>query len=365
MSQELHNLLASQAMDGVLDSEGSFTIDLERSRRKSHKFGAENQDKAILKLISVVLARNPLRLDLVLKKESLTIQASGADPLLQDARTLGGDFGSALWSCHYSGFPEIYCRLRGQCLRLSDDGVHDLADRWGGAHQSVVVELVFQKIGGGFWESFRSLLKTRGISTITLQRSLRFARTPIYLDQRTLNSPTENGEGKLALELYLTGADGTENAEISYLSQNARRARFTVNKDHKFGEENSWTTFCKVQIPAEKQPFGVTRPSWLTVKNLSVLAHLWVPVSTKGQSMIVLIQNGIIVGTRPFPVPGVVSANGLDTDITGLAVVENTKLERLESYLQASVARACRQALKLSPPSPYSPAISRAMSDLT
>lgn len=351
MSQELRNLLAAQALDGVLESEGSFTIDLERARTKSHRFGAENQDKAILKLLMVILERDPLRLDLIVGKNSLKVKATGADPLLNEARTLGGDFGSALWSCHYSGFSEIHCRVRGQCLKLDSEGVGELTDLWVGEHHSVLVELFYQKGGAGFWDSFRSLIRGRGLSTVTLQRNLRFARTPIFLDNLALNAPTENGKGKLALELFLTGADGTERAEISHLSQKQRRAKHSFIKERKFGEEASWTTFCKVQYPAEKRPFGVTRESWLTVKSSSVLAHLWVPVSSKGPFMITLVRHGVIAGTRLFPIPGVVSAHGLDTDITGLEIVDNSKLEKLESYLLETLSRASRSARSLTPPS--------------
>lgn len=347
MSKEIRELLSAHSQEGTLESEGSFTVDIERARSKSHRFGAENQDKALLCLLMAVLKYDPQSLDLRLSSKSLKIMARGAERLLDDVRTLGGELGSALWSCHYSGFSCIHCEIRGQSLKLDQAGVSELQDPQVDDHRTVSLELFYEQSSAGFWDGFRALIRGRGLSTVTLQRHLRYARIPIHLDSLALNAPTENGKGRLAFELFLTGTDGTESAEVSHLSQNRRNALHAYVKEQKLQEGSSWDTFCKIQRPADKRRFGLTRESWLTVKNPSVLAHLWLPIGTKGPSAITLVQHGVVVGTRPFPVPGVVSAHGLDTDLTGLEIVMNSKLEELEKYLHESVSRTCRALRRL------------------
>lgn len=360
MSQEIQNLLTAQSEGGVLEGEGSFSIDLERARAKSHRFGAENQDKALLKLMMAVLATQPSGVDIKMGKELLTVQVRGAQQLLGDARTLGGELGEALWSCHFSGFSKISCLLRGQCLEISNDGIQENKERAFDSHHTVMIELVYQKSEAGLWETMKTLLRGRSRSAFAFQQELRFAPQPVTLDARAVNSATAPGNQRLALELFLTGSEHTGAAEISSLAQNLHQPRYSLIKDRKFTEEGSWSTYCKIQRPASKKPFGLRCESWLTVKEHSLLAHLWVPletlpsvfgrVRTGDSGRLTLVKHGVVIAEMAFPVYGVVSAHGLDTDITGLQVVSNKKLEALHTYLKDTLQRSYRKTRDLKPP---------------
>lgn len=353
-------MLAAQSEEGVLESEGSFSIDLERARAKSHRFGAENQDKALLKLMMAVLATQPSGVDIKMGKDLLTFEVRGAQRLIGDARTLGGELGEALWSCHFSGFSRIACMLRGQCLEISNNGIQENKERAFDSHHTVVVELVYEKSEAGLWETMKTLLRGRSRSAFAFQQELRFAPLPVTLDARAVNTASAPADRKLALELFLTGSEQTGAAEISSLAQNLHQPRYSLIKNRKFTEEGSWSTYCKFQRPASKKPFGLRCESWLTVKEHSLLGHLWVPLETLPtvfgggrnwkSGRLTLVKHGVVVGEMAFPVCGVVSAHGLDTDITGLQVVSNKKLEALDAYLKDALQRCYRKTRDLKPP---------------
>ena len=73
-------------------------------------------------------------------------------------------------------------------------------------------------------------------------------------------------------------------------------------------------------------------------------------MSKLGKPTLTLVKNGVIVGERPFFIPAVSSAGGLDLDASGLAVVENKKLEELEEYLRYSATREWKRVQMLNLP---------------
>ncbi|MCA9794284.1 MAG: hypothetical protein KC910_20900, partial [Candidatus Eremiobacteraeota bacterium] len=68
------------------------------------------------------------------------------------------------------------------------------------------------------------------------------------------------------------------------------------------------------------------------------------------------VAHGVVVAEETLPHPiglnAVVSAAGLDTDLSGLKLVDNVKKERLQSYLERVLERALDQLLAIEPHPP-------------
>lgn len=341
----IERLLDEQRDEGTVESAGTFMVNLEQAKKKSLRFGAESPDKAILKLAQALVCGTPSFIDIKLKSDRLTVEVDGAHRLLKDVKFLQGDLGRALWSCVYSGFLSVRATIRGHSWLLQKSGVEEGETKPNEvSSDTLVFELRFA-VPSGFWGNIRALIRGRNTATFALSSHLRHCPVPTKLDSRLLNA--SQYRPKAALDIFLTGSNATLSEEICPLYLNSVKGQFTFIKDRRFGSErNDHTTSVKVTRPARATRFGF-KNSWRTLREGSLLAHLWVPRSKMSNPKLLLIKNGVLVGERPFLIPAVASAGGLDLDASGLAVVENKKLEELETYLRYSATREWKRVREL------------------
>lgn len=351
MATELEKLLEQHLHEGELESHGSFTVDLEQARAKSQRFGQENPEKAVLRLVQVIISTVPERVDLKLNSNRLIIKVSGAQAVRADLKELRGDLGTSLWSCVYSGFPEVKVYTSNHAWRLQEGGVEEVDAQSSHHHNTVLMVLEMEQPESGFWGALRNLVRGRHSVSFAMGQHLQYAPVPVFLDSRSLVSSNYRHYRKAALEVFLTGSPQTAPAEISSLGMQMCRPLHSYRKTQSLrSPEHGHYTFLEVQRPAQPKPFGIRSKSWITVRENSVLAHLWVPLGSGDKPQLVLVKHGVVVGVKDFPFCAVASAHGLDTDATGLAVVENRKFEELKDHLLYSLKREVKRARSLHPP---------------
>jgi hypothetical protein len=346
-SNDLERFLGGQLVEGELESQGSFTVDLERARSKLIRFGVESPDKALLKLVQAIVLGRPSLIDIKMTADRIVVYADGADRLSKDIKFLQGELGAALWSCVYSGFPEVKAAIPGRAWALQESGVQEAEPGGLGRGDTLSVELSFQA-PKGFWENLRSRMRGRNTTAFALVSHLQYCPIHTRLDHRSLNTSQYKRCGRTALDVFLTGSKSTLPHEVFSGAVKETKAKHSFVKDRRFeSQAHDCNSFVAVHQPARTRLFGISSESWITVKQDSLLAHLWIPQdASKAPTTLTYVKNGVVVGVRPFEVDGITSASGIDLDASGLAIVENSKLEEFEEYLTHSVERGQRMLKK-------------------
>jgi len=342
MPNGLERFLGEHLSDGEIVSEGSFTVNLEQARGKLIRFGVENPEKALLKLIQSFVAGCPCLIDIKMSSQSITIHVSRTDRLAKDLKFLTGSLGAALWSCVYSGFPQVNVAVANRAWTLEESGVQEANSAEFGVTAMLSVQLNFQT-PKGFWQNLRARVKGRSTIAFSLSQYLRHCPVRIRLDQRDLRVAHYKTRGKTTLDLFLTGSPRTLSSEITNGNIAKLRTKYTFHKKQRFDSKiHDWNTFAAFFHPADPRLFKIASASWVTVKKDSILAHLRTLSSREKSGRLTYVQNGVVVGVRPFLANGVTSANGVDLDASGLALVINQKLEKFEEYLAYEFNRSVR-----------------------
>lgn len=346
MSDNLQKLLDDRLGEGRLDSEGCFMIDLDQARRKVARYGLDGPDKGLLRLAQCAVAAGATRLEIIIAADTLTLQALGSERLQSQADQLSEPLSIALWSCLHSGFESIEIASTSKTNILLPDGLQQGRRR---NIQPGVTRFEFKRaVSKNFWTSMKMLIAGRSHDTAVLGDRLRYSPIPVTLDSRRIDLLPYSNSSKRVVDIFLTGGEATQIHEIGAAGAKNAVAQHTFRMHHYFQRPDSdWNTNIAFFRPAQAIQFGLMS-SWRTIRDESVLAHLWIPKSG-GATNLVLVKLGVVVGRVESPICGVASAAGLDLDASGLAVVGNSKLDRFLQYLTFALTKEWKNidALKL------------------
>ncbi len=344
MKKELRNLVEERRGEGSQDSSGDFTLDHGLAVEKMVEYGLDTPEKGLLKLVQLGVRAGAKSVDLRLKRHRLELRLPGLDTskleleTLDQAAQLDPDhLGLALRAALRTGFDDGYLTSDSLAWHLEPGGfIACTPIPVGGG-----IRLVLNRAApGSFWTRLKRWLRGRCLNHSLLWNSLALCPVPVKLDAVAVNgSPIK---GKCYLELTLTAPRRYEPFGVYGVTGRSCRDRWVAG-DYSRGHRN-WDTLHRQYVGAKPSWFGFERSSrWKTDPQATCLAHLWVPTAPRAEGRLLLVADGVLVGEHPWPntigVSGVVSAEGLDLDLSGLAVIDNSKLDVLKRRLEKTARK--------------------------
>ncbi len=342
----LEEFLANQTAEGSLDSSGSFTISAEQARRKMAESGLDSSLKGLLKLVQLGVESSCRSIKITLGKDDIAFTFQ--DPcrgLLEDC-TLGEELQGALLACVYSGFAHATYQTETIAWRLHRDRVEPFPAK----SPSGVVRVVLRRWSpSGFWEALRHNLAGRTEDYTKFLSYLGYCPIPLELDgARPVTE--DRSMGVRALDLRLRGPGDLRYAGVRLpFGESTCVVRLQDDRTIAPPEYPAWEVFAAVDKLAEKRLFGGALPAWTDSQSpgQADLGLLYSPLDVLPGGIIDVVEKGVLVGRLPWPhqghLSGVISCLGLDTDLSGLALVHNSKTTDLLAYLRDEVADAAKR----------------------
>lgn len=319
MSDELEQFLSSSSQAGETDSEGAFTVNLEAARAKMAKFQLADPHYFILKLVQAgVLASRGMKITLTI--DGWQIDFFDWFPGITLEKIRERLLSAAFTSCE-TALDHLTIALN-TLMTLVPKGMN-LCQKIEGAHGTAVLNLDSEmqiRTSPGFWE--RSSLelfvpRSSNISAPTIDELVRercgFAPISIRL----------NGDPVLPKLPHTSGAHRDiffrHNKELAQGRTLGPRPAFEVQ-----GKNVPEAEFC---------------------------ADLRLTVDLSSQAQIWLCKAGVLLDRKTFDlgVPGltgVVEADHLDTDLTGVQFLLNDKAEELVKWLTPLAHKVLDSAIK-------------------
>jgi hypothetical protein len=342
----LEEFLAHQASEGALESRGAFTISASEARRKMSQSGLDSGQKGLLKLVQLGVDSQCASLKVSLGADNITFTYQDPVRGLLDDHYLGEELQSALLACVYSGFAHATFQTDRFAWRLHKEKIEPISDRMESPGAVRVVLRRWQP--SGFWDALRHSLAGRTEDYTTFLSHLGYCPIPLELDGARPFTETRT-EGARALELRLWGPSGLRHSGVrtpfddsSYLVRHSEFGGLVPNAD------KVWTTFGLVEKVAESRFFAPELPAWAEAPGppLTALGLLYTPLDWPQGGLIDVVEKGVLVGRLSWPfeghVSGVISCLGMDTDLSGLALVHNRKTTEMLDYLGSEVVNAAK-----------------------
>ena len=344
----LEEFLNQQYQDGHKDSQGNFTISDSAARRKMVESGLDTAEKGLLRLVQ-------LGVDSLCQDIKVTILADGvrfhfAYPsrgLLDDPK-VGEDLQNAILACVYSGFDYAVFTNFNKSWRFTKKEISRI-DRGLEPVGVIIIELLQDSKPKGFWDQMRWLLTTRTQNYLTFLSHLGYC--PISLDLDGTKPSTESRtEAGRALEIQLMAPSYLAAQSIKTPFQDSRCVLHFSDDYAKARMENAptWDTYARF----EQFDHILCGPEHKDVEDLQkpvCLGHLYASLSPYRGGFIDVVSLGVLVGRLAWrgagSVSGVISLGILDTDLSGLALVHNNKVEVVLDSLQHEVKVAAEAAL--------------------
>lgn len=331
---ELQSLLDKAQWSGELQSEGEFTLDPLERARKLAEFGLESPLHCVLKLIQLLVRGGCSGLSLSLGSTTIDLCFQGYPCSKLLPSRWSEDWKTALLSCGRAGVKAVYLSSDELAWKFENQRVRRYKPRQLGVSRLFLT----REQSTGLWGRLTGA-GTRGEARWS-RRALRACPIPLALDGRLINS-VGPGEGKCALQLHLTGPTSTLSWGIWNSTPPREEVQFTdgFNVGQRDGDFHTvlasrWPARVEAFASCELLPAGPE-------KGGSTLGHLWLPMKPRGKSVLCFVKSGVVVGTEAWDpgwaTCGVVSAEGLDTDLSGLALVKNERYERFLKYLKREV----------------------------
>ena len=344
MTQKIDDLLSIQRAEGVFQSAGEFLVDLESARKKVSQFGLEKPGLGLLKLAQFSIQNGAQGLRFQMGRDTLTCELDWGE-IDQDFLELPEALQIVVWSCLQDAFKSCKVESGAQSWTFCGKQVeHSEVPRLKKNHLRLSFE---RNVPSGFWWRLKMLLAGRvGVASLLSER-LHYAPIPVTLDRWRLNCPNWK-RSQSALILFVTGSEQSLAQEITAFGRNEFGAKYLFHEENLLRtEENHWSNHCSFFEPGAPNLFGVDDTPWTTIRKDSHLARLWLPSRVEREPRITLVKDGVVVGEIAFATNGVVSAGGLDMDLSGLRVVQNQKLDKLVGYLHRKLERAVDRFRKL------------------
>lgn len=354
--KKLESWLDSHRTEGQLVEEGDFTISAEEALRKVAQFGLESPEKGLLRLAQLSITGGCRDLDLSMGRSSVTLHLSNISREVADLEQLSdqlrlesNNFGLALLACLHSGFRVGHLVKDELVWKFDQDGFH--RSRLKEPESSgITIELQREK-PSGFWNRLRHLLRRRCLDYKYLRENLNHSPRPVKLDGSLLDGDSRPRR-KLLYELFLEGPEQMSAQSIARPSE--RDCRYLYEKRARKNSGWAWQTYERSSQKADLKHFDGPKSKWKRGKDSVLLAHLWIPALVHGISEIHFVSDGVVIGTAQanlkLPLCGVVSASGLDRDLSCLELVHNEKLTELLEYLTEAVEKRLRDLCRAKNP---------------
>jgi hypothetical protein len=347
----LEEFLAEQSSAGHRESTGCFTISVAEARRKMVQSGLDTAEKGLLRLVQLGVDSLCSSIDIKLLQEKVQFWFHTPSRGLLDDPTVGEDLQSAVLACMYSGFHYATFTSRGSTWHFDRASIAPAATE-PCPEGTIKIELG-RKIPAGFWESLRTLLQARTDNYLTFLGHLGFC--PIRLEVDGVRPVTEyRTQGSRALELHFKGPASVAHLGVRVPFETSLACvKFDGTAQSVRRMTAKWETFSHFEIPAPASLLPSLDPDE-NVPGLEASSHLgmcYVSFDELDGGFIDVVQSGVWVGRLhwrfPGNVSGVVTCTGLDTDLSGLALVHNQKAEQRLAYLRAEIQKAATKTMGL------------------
>lgn len=345
----LEDFLAQEFAVGSLDSRGSFTISAEQARQKMAQSGLDTRQKGLLKLVQLGVDSLCDSIAIRLDKDEITfIYQDPGRGLLED-RTLSEDLQAALLACVYSGFRHATYETTTLAWRLHKDFIEPVRSR---LYREGAVRVVLRRwTPSGFWEKLRHLLADRTEDYTTFLSYLGYCPIPLQLDGARPFTESRS-VGTRALDLRLLGPPGLSHSGVRIpFADDAYVVRHSPFAGPPPTEGKAWLTFGLVERRVDKRHFRPDLPAWSESEGPvgAPLGLLYSPLHVPPGGFIDVVEKGVLVGRLKWPyaghVSGVLSCLGLDTDLSGLALIENSRATETLAYLRDEIASSAAALL--------------------
>lgn len=343
----LEDFLAQQRSEGHRDSSGSFTISAAEAKRKLVQSGLDTAERGLLKLVQLGVDSLCQSIDIKLLEEKVQFWFHQPARGLLDDPDIGEDLQCSLLACVYSGFDYAAFTLRGQTYRFDRESISPIAPQRC-PEDTIKLELG-REAPAGFWASLRALTKARTNDYLTFLGHLGFCPIPLQVDG--VRPTTEyRSQGSRALDILLKGPN--------HLAHLGVRVPFEgVPVGFEFDDQSSrgtatsavdsWESFARFNKLAPAPVAGASFQE--NDKMSSVFGMLYAAMDDINGGFIDVVKSGVHVGRLywrfPGNVSGVVTAEGLDLDLSGLALVQNRKADELLNCLRTEMQEAAAWAL--------------------
>lgn len=330
---------------GELRDQGEFTLRSDEAIRKIARFGLDSPERGLLRISQLALDRGAESLSFRLKRSSVEILISCSKNADFELGELGlerqldaNSLALALLSCLYSGFQEGTIRGDGLFWRFDRSGFA-LQDPEKCESGKIVVVLERTK-AEGFWPQLGEFLRRRCVDYLTLREHLSCSPIPVLLDGFQLNSQELRPAGGCLCELLLFGPSSLRVGATRKMSTQTAGLSLGFKTTYKVARKQANLKYFSGHAEDEKGQSNV------------VLAHLWFPRDRKLAGQIAFVYQGVVIDRvetkLKLPLCGVVSAHGLDRDLSNLKLVRNKELAALWNYLKAQMNELMR-AISLQP----------------
>ena len=360
MTNQVERLLEEQRSEGEFQNTGDFSLNVSKAREKVTRFGLDTAETGLLKVIQLAVRARSSLIKIRQTKEHLTITIVDGDRERFDLNHLSEELQVACWACLHAGFKWVKVSHSDISWHFDDQGLRQEPSFHTNSYKKHVF-FEFQRLSPqGFWERLKSYLRGRAHDSSHLAKVLKYSNVRIEMDHRLLNQPTyEHKSSDIFFELFLTSTAHAYSETLSSLkSEGYLGSKHTCREeDLVVSSSGHWSTFYRNYKSAKTSRFGMVDRPGSEASTPQNLAHLWVPIRNLGdsaQSRLIFVKHGVIVGEIPFFLSGVVSAGGLDMDLSGLRLVKNEKLGTLLAYLCENVRRVEKRALSLVRPDRFS-----------
>jgi hypothetical protein len=364
----LDDYLQSQTDEGFHHSKGSFSIRPEEARRKLAESGLKTAEKALLRLVQIGVNSGVGEIAITLGKDSVTFWFRGVKRGLLNHDRITENLRTVLLACLYSGFPRATFSNSAATWKLTRDDFSPTERR--PCLPGHVCLILFRKPEGGFWQKFRQNLRKRAGDFKTLHQHVCYSPCTVLIDSIP-QRPIAQKPSKRALELFLMAPDGLSPWGITAPFLMSRSGYVLSSRQAtaptRIPGNKTWDCFARLRVTAHRKHFDPSLLGWKerAFGDSCVLGQLFLPLDRRSGGLIQFVRDGVLVGSVVWPFPGnvcgVVSAVGLDTDISNLSLVQNHKQEQFLHYLRDEIMAA---AQRVQPSSVGEPAVEEALRSL-
>ena len=338
MSRDLEGFLSGKREGGKFDSHGTFTLNQDAIAAKLAEYGLGTQSACLTRLIQMGIVAGAREINILFGVEAVEIVMETDLPDSAFYADLDRPLRVLLSGCIHAGFRRV---LVGSGPR-----------RW-----KVDARFDWQQTTGPFRPGVAFVFSGPYDSTVRGDLSSRLRASParVTIDSKPANDTFLSGRCLLELELRSQNGPFIESLwvhkecpsysdEFLELGSRSRAVRYTDHGDGFLMEDrlkDSWELllYARRTIPTVGENGKNDEPN--------TVALLRIPLKSRSASGLSFVKHGLVVGRvrTPLELEGYVSAAGLNTDLSGLKLVDNKKLRQRLEFLQSQV-RALQPILR-------------------
>jgi hypothetical protein len=332
LSEDIKNFLSQKRAGGNFDSQGTFTLDQSAIARRLAEYGLGTQANCLLRLVQIALSGGAQKVTVVFGIETVEISL--------------WSWGSESALIHKVDRP-LFILLSG-CLH---SGFHQVLVSSGRRRWTLDKTFKVQKARGSFRNGATFLFKGPYAQDIRLEMSRRLqgCPAPVYLALERINRTRSSGRMLLELEVQSRVASYADSLWVQKEEEHRKSSNWWslvedsatryIDLEDGILTENRLSTRWQTLLYAKRNGFDDDDAEG--TGPLKTIALLHVPLKARSPETLYFVKHGVVVGAVEAQIAptlgGFVSAAGLDTDLSGLKLVHNRKLEARLADLKSTV----------------------------